>query len=76
VKNPPTNAGEVQVLSLVQEDPTCCGATKPVRYNYRSCALEPASKYDPWTSSISNISMFNRNPGFLDTPYTYKREPA
>ena len=41
VKNPPTSAGEVQVLSLVQEDPTCCGATKPVRYNYRSCALEP-----------------------------------
>ena len=22
------------VRSLVQEDPTCCGATKPVRHNY------------------------------------------
>ena len=33
VKNPPTNAGDM-VRSLVREDPTCCGATKPVRYNY------------------------------------------
>ena len=23
-----------QVRALVQEDPTCCGATKPVRHNY------------------------------------------
>ena len=23
-----------QVLSLIQEDPTSCGATKPVHYNY------------------------------------------
>ena len=23
-----------QVRSLVQEDPTCCGATKPVHHNY------------------------------------------
>ena len=23
-----------QVQSLVQEDPTCCGATKPVSHNY------------------------------------------
>ena len=28
---------------LVREDPTCHGATKPVRHNYRACALEPAS---------------------------------
>ena len=33
VKNPPANAGK-RVGSLVQEDPTCCGATKPVRHNY------------------------------------------
>ena len=31
------------VRALVREDPTCCGATKPVRHNYRACALEPAS---------------------------------
>ena len=29
-----------QVRALVQEDPTWCGATKPVRHNYWACALE------------------------------------
>ena len=29
VKNPPANAG-----ALVREDPTCRGATKPVRHSY------------------------------------------
>ena len=32
-----------QVRALVQEDPTCCGATRPVCHNYRACALEPTS---------------------------------
>ena len=32
-----------QVRSLVREDPTCRGATKPVRHNYWARALEPAS---------------------------------
>ena len=32
-----------QVRALVQEDPTCRGATKPVRHNYWACALEPTS---------------------------------
>ena len=31
-----------QVWALVREDPTCRGATKPVRHNYWACALEPA----------------------------------
>ena len=31
------------VRALVQEDPTCPGATKPVRHNYWACTLEPAS---------------------------------
>ena len=34
VKNPPANAGDKGSRALVQEDPTCCGATKPVRHNY------------------------------------------
>ena len=33
VKNPPANAG-TRVWSLVWEDPTCRGATKPVCHNY------------------------------------------
>ena len=32
-----------RVRALVWEDPTCCGATKPMRHNYWACALEPAS---------------------------------
>ena len=32
-----------RVWSLVWEDPTCCGATKPMCHNYWAWALEPAS---------------------------------
>ena len=32
-----------RVRSLGREDPTCRGATKPVRHNYWACALELAS---------------------------------
>ena len=32
-----------RVWALVQEDPTSCGATKPVHHNYWACALEPKS---------------------------------
>ena len=32
-----------RVRALVREDPTCHGATKPVRHNYWACALEPVS---------------------------------
>ena len=32
-----------RVPVLVREDPTCCGATRPVCHNYWASALEPAS---------------------------------
>ena len=32
-----------QVRALVQEDPTCRGAIKPMCHNYWACTLEPAS---------------------------------
>ena len=32
-----------RVWALVWEDPTCYGATKPVRHSYWACALEPTS---------------------------------
>ena len=32
-----------QVQALVREDPTCRGATKPVRHSYWDCTLEPVS---------------------------------
>ena len=34
---------ETWVRSLIQEDPTCLGATKPVCHNCWACALEPRS---------------------------------
>ena len=34
---------ETRVRALVWEDPTCRGATKPMRHNYWACALEPTS---------------------------------
>ena len=33
-----------RVRALVQEDPMCRGATKPVHRNYWACALQPASR--------------------------------
>ena len=36
-----------RVRALVREDPTCCGATKPVCHNYWVWALEPAN-HDYW----------------------------
>ena len=33
VKNPTANAGDMDSI-LVQEDPTCGGATKPMCHNY------------------------------------------
>ena len=32
-----------RVQAVIQEDPTCCGATKPVHHNYWARALEPTS---------------------------------
>ena len=42
VKNPRLMQ-ETGAQSLVREDPTCQGATKPTCYNYCACALEPSS---------------------------------
>ena len=34
---------ETRVWPVTREDPTCLGATKPVRHNYSACALESLS---------------------------------
>ena len=31
------------VQSLIQKDPTCPGATKPMHHNYGTCALSPGA---------------------------------
>ena len=35
---------DTRVPSLIQEDPTCRRATKPMGHNYWTCALEPGSR--------------------------------
>ena len=44
VKNLQASAGDTWVQSLVREDPTYCGATKPVCHNYWAHALEPGNR--------------------------------
>ena len=43
------------VRSLVWEDPTCCGATKPLCHNYWACALEPTS-HNYWACALEPTS--------------------
>ena len=45
------------VWSLVREDPTCHGATKPVSHNYWACALEPVS-HSYWARAPQLLSPF------------------
>ena len=44
-----------RVRALVREDPTCCGATKPVSHNDWACALEPAS-HNYWACTLEPVS--------------------
>ena len=60
-KNLPCNAGDLGVGSLVQEDSTCCGATKPITktteaHSPRACALakEAATMRRLYTTTNSN----------------------
>ena len=50
VKSPPANTGHMGSV-LVQEDPTCHGATVPLFHSYRSTASEAAA-----TSSLSTTA--------------------
>ena len=45
-----------QVQTLVQEDPTCHGATKPVRHNYWACALDPTN-HNYWAREPQLLSL-------------------
>ena len=51
VKDPPANAGDTG-STLVHEDPTCRGATKPVCHNYWACTLEPMS-HNYWSPRVT-----------------------
>ena len=44
-----------RVWALVREDPTCGGATKPVRHDYWACTLEPVS-HNYWACALESTS--------------------
>ena len=51
---------ETQVWFLVQENPTCHEATKPMHYNYWACALEPGS-HNYWNPHTLDFVLHKRN---------------
>ena len=58
------------VRALVREDPTCRGATKPVRHNYWACALGPVS-HNYWAHVPQLLK-----PGRLEPMLCNKRSPC
>ena len=66
VKNPPAMQG-TRVQTLVREDPTCRGATKPMRHNYWVCALEPTS-HNYWAGVLQLLK-----PAHLEAVLCNKR---
>ena len=46
---------ETRVQSLIQEDPTCQGAAKPMCHNYWACALKPGSR-NSWAWVLQLLS--------------------
>ena len=60
VKNSPCNAGDAG-QSLVREDPTCHGATKPMHHNYRAYILEPTG-HNYWAHVLQVQSPYALNP--------------
>ena len=58
-----------KVQALVQQDPICCGSTKPVGHNYWACALEPAS-HNYWARMPQLLK-----PACLEPVLRNKRSP-
>ena len=54
-----------RVWALVQEDPTCRRATKPMRHNYWACALEPAS-HNYWAHVPQLLKLTRLEPELHD----------
>ena len=51
-----------QVWSLVQEDPTCRGATTPLGHHYWACAVEPGSR-NYWAGGQQLVKPSRRRAG-------------
>ena len=64
-----------RVRALVQEDPTCCRATKPVRHNYWACTLEPAS-HNYWAPVPQLLKPACLEPMLCNKRIHYSEKPA
>ena len=72
-----------RVWTLVREDPTCCGATKPVRHNYWACVWEPASHnywspraYSPCSATREATAMRSLHTTMKSSPRSPQLEKA
>ena len=64
-----------RVRALVQEDPTCRGATKPVHHNYWACALEPAS-HNYWARVLQLLKPVRLEPVLYNKRSHCNEKPA
>ena len=64
---------ETWVWSLLQEDPTCCRATKPMHRNYCVCALEPGS-HNYWVHKLDSPCSAAREATEMRSLHTATRE--
>ena len=71
------------VRALVQEDPTCCGATRPVYHNYWACTLEPVSHnywslcaYSPCSTTRESTAMRSPRTETRSSPRSLQLEKA
>ena len=52
---------ETWAQSLVEEDPTRCGATEPKRHNYSACTLQPGN-HNCWSLHAPEPVLCNKRP--------------
>ena len=63
------------VRALIREDPTCHGATKPMRHNYWACALEPTC-LEPVLLTREATTMRSPHTATKSSPYSPQLEKA
>ena len=64
-----------QVRAMIQEDPTCRGATKPMCHNYWACALEPAS-HNYWAHAPQLLKPVHLEPVLRNKRSHCNEKPA
>ena len=64
-----------RVWALVPEDPTCGGATKPVRHNYWACALQPVS-HNYWAHEPQLVKPVSLEPVLRNKRSHRNEKPA